>query len=295
MACQQAACINPQISMADDPIAYCAEQVRRFDHDRYLCALLAPEAVRPGLLAIYAFNVEIARVREIVSEAVIGQMRLQWWRDALDEFALGKIRDHPVAQALARTMAERRLERTHFERLLTGREFDLEDKPPPTLAALETYAESTSSALFRLALEASGVTNAAAAAAAEEIGLAWALTGLLRAVPFHAGRRRLYLPLDMLAAADIEPEDVFENRAGARLAGVVRTIAGRARERLAAARARRRDVPRAAVPVLLPALLAERHLGRLERAGFDPFAPQLSRPSPGDALRLTFANVVKRF
>lgn len=282
-------------SMADDPFLYCADQVRRFDHDRYLCALLAPEAVRPGLMALYAFNVEIARVREIVSEPVIGQMRLQWWRDALGEFATGKVRDHPVAQALSRTVTDRSLDPKLLERILAGREFDLEDKPPATLETLESYADATSAALSQAALAATGVGGEAAGRAAREVGIAWALTGLLRAVPFHAQRRRLYLPQDMLAAAGVVPEDVFENRAGARLAGVARQIAQRARERLAAARMVRRDVPRAALSVLLPAVLADRHLGRLERAGFDPFAPELRQLSPGDALRLTLANFARRY
>lgn len=286
---------DPKRIMADDPIQYCAEQVRRFDHDRYLCTLFAPEPVQARLFALYAFNVEIARVREIVSEPVIGQMRLQWWRDAIAEFAAGKVRDHPVAQALARALAAAPVEPGLFERLLTGREFDLADQPPATVAALEHYAEDTSASLSQAALALSGIGDGAAAAAARETGLAWALVGLLRAVPFHAPRRRLYLPEDMLARTGIGPDDVFEGRAGGRLAPMVQAIADRAREHLRAARARRREVPRQALPVLLPAVLADRHLVRLERAGFDPFAPQLQRPSPGDALRLTAANFSGRY
>src|SRR5258708_31734671 len=98
---------DPKRIMADDPTQYCAQQGRRFAHDRYLCTMFAREPVQARLFALYAFNVEIARVREIVSEPVIGQMRLQWWRDAITEFAAGTVRDHPVAQALARALAAR--------------------------------------------------------------------------------------------------------------------------------------------------------------------------------------------
>src|SRR5258708_38864649 len=87
--------------MADDPTQYCAQQVRRFDHDRYLGTMFAREPVQARLFALYAFNVEIARVREIVSEPVIGQMRLQWWRDAITEFAAGAARRPPRAPALS--------------------------------------------------------------------------------------------------------------------------------------------------------------------------------------------------
>ena len=121
------------------------ELVRRADPDRYFSALFAPADKRPLLLALYAFNVEIARVRELVSEPVIGQIRLQWWRDAIAEFAEGKVRSHPVAEALARALQARPIQAAHFERLLVAREFDLLDTPPADLAALEEYAAGTSS------------------------------------------------------------------------------------------------------------------------------------------------------
>jgi NADH dehydrogenase [ubiquinone] 1 alpha subcomplex assembly factor 6 len=196
---------------------------------------------------------------------------------------------------VARATTERPVDRSMFERLLTGREFDLEDKLPATLAELESYAEATSSALFQAAVALSGVAENAASLAAREVGLGWALTGLLRALPFHARGRRLYLPHDMLAGAGLTADDVFEGRAGGRLAAVVTPIAARARDHLASARARRRDVPAEARSVMLPAVLADRHLRRLERAGYDPFAPQLQRPVPAEALRLAIANVAKRY
>ncbi len=74
---------------------------------------------------LYAFNLEVARVRETVSESLIGQMRLQWWREAIGDFASGKIRAHPVAEALAATLAEAPIRPALIERILTAREFDL--------------------------------------------------------------------------------------------------------------------------------------------------------------------------
>ena len=281
--------------MADDPFTYCADQIRRYDYDRYLCALFAPAPERARLFALYAFNLEIARVREAVSEPVIGQMRLQWWRDALAEFANGKVRAHPVAQALAQALAERPVRPELFERLLTAREFDLSDEQPSDVAALESYAADTSSALLQAALDLVGVTDAAAEDAAGHVGVAWSLVGLLRAAPFHARQRRLYLPQDLLARAQVDSERFFEGRAGAGLLDVTRRVAERANEHLAQARARRQQIPRAARPVLLPATLADSHLKRLRRANYDPFAPELRRPAPGNALRLTLAAARRRF
>ncbi len=281
--------------MADEPFTYCAEQIRRLDRERYLCALFAPSADQPRLFALYAFNLEIARVRETVSEPVIGQMRLQWWRDTLAEFASDKVRAHPVAQALAGAMAARPVRPELFERVLVAREFDLTEEAPATLAALETYALDTSAAVLQAGLDLLGVADAAADDAARHVGVAWSLVGLLRAVPFHARQRRLYLPEDLLTGAGIDRERLFEGRAGPPLADVVRQIAARATEHLAHARARRRDIPRAARPVLLPATLADGHLRRVARAGYDVFAPGLHAPATGDALRLALAAVRKRF
>jgi len=281
--------------MDNDLLIYCEDQVRRFDHDRYLCALFASEAERARLMALFAFNVEIARVRELVSEPVIGQMRLQWWRDAIGEFAAGRTREHPVAKALANALAERPVSGDLFERLLNGREFDLSDAPPETLSALERYAEETSAALFEAAISLVGVGDAHSRDAAHHVGVAWALTGLLRAVPFHAQRRRIYLPQDLLGRAGVTTAELVEGKAGRRLAAVVQTIAERARDHLRTARTHRGAVARAAVPVLLPARLADRHLRRLERVGFDPFSPQLQRPLAGGGVGLAVAAATKRY
>jgi NADH dehydrogenase [ubiquinone] 1 alpha subcomplex assembly factor 6 len=281
--------------MAHDPLTYCEDQVRRLDHDRYLCALFAPASDRPRLLALYAFNLEVARVREIVSEPVIGQMRLQWWRDALDEIANGNVRAHPVAQALARAVEGRPVRAELLERLLAARELDLGEDPPPDLAALESYAADTSSALLQAGLDLLGVDDAAAREAARQVGLAWSLMGLLRAVPFHARRRRLYLPASLLAEAKIDREQLFEGRAGGGLRDIARQLADRAAGHLERARASWRDVPRGARAVLLPATLADAHLKRLAGAGYDPFAPGLQRPLGGAALRLSWAALWNRY
>lgn len=281
--------------MADDPFTYCADQIRRYDHDRYLCALFANAADQTRLFALYAFNLEIARVREIVSEPVIGQMRLQWWRDTLAEFAAGQVRAHPVAQALSQAVAGRPVRPELFERLLTAREFDLTDEPPADIDALEGYALDTSAALLQAGLDLLGVQHGAADEAAREVGLAWGLLGLLRAVPFHARQRRLYLPDDLLRQAHIDREQLFEGRARDAMKGVARQVAARGREHLTRARARRGDIPRAAWPVLLPATLADARLKGLARAGYDVFAPELQRASTGDPLRLTLASLRRRF
>ena len=111
-------------------LSYCGEQVRRHDRDRYLCALFAPAAARQALFALYAFNIEIARVRELVSEAALGRIRLEWWREALDAVAAGAPPRHEVAQALARAVEAFQLPHAALAALIEAREFDLLDQPP---------------------------------------------------------------------------------------------------------------------------------------------------------------------
>ena len=170
--------------------SYCAEQVRRFDNDRFLCFLFAPTAEREALAAVYAFNLEVARIRESVAEPLLGQMRLQWWCDAIEGIYGGRPLRHQVVVALDEAVRTFNLSRHHFERLLEARAFDLDNAPPADLAALVDYADATSATLSALALEVLGVHDARVGQAARDVAIAWALVGLIRAIPFHARARR---------------------------------------------------------------------------------------------------------
>src|SRR5690349_19421999 len=90
---------GPRSDLAEG--ASLAALVRRHDRDRYQTALFAPADRREALLALYAFNYEIARVRETVTQPMLGQIRLQWWREVLDTAYAGTPpRNHSVAIAL---------------------------------------------------------------------------------------------------------------------------------------------------------------------------------------------------
>jgi NADH dehydrogenase [ubiquinone] 1 alpha subcomplex assembly factor 6 len=274
-----------------------ARLVRQHDRDRFLTTLFAPEARRGDLLALYAFNHEIAKTREVVTEPVLGQIRLQWWRETVDAiYAGGAVRPHEAAAPLAAAIRGRNLSRAHVDALIAARDLDLAGEAPESLAALEAYAESSSARLICLALEVLGEHGAAAMAAGRAVGIAYALSGLLRALPFHARAKRLYLPRDLCAAAGLRiDEEVFELRSSAALAGVVAQVAAAAAGHLAAARAHQGAVPRGALPALLPAVLATADLARLKRAGYDPFDRRLARPDPWRGWRLTLAALARRY
>lgn len=259
-------------------LSYCGAQVRRFDRERFLTLLYAPPAAREALFALYAFNIEIARTREVVSEAILGQMRLQWWRDSIGELYDGVPKAHEVLKPLGEAVQRHGLSRAHFERLLSAREADLEEGAPPDLAALELYAAGTAAPLIKLSLEVLDVRDDAAAdAAAEKVGTAWALTGLIRAVPFHARQRRVFLPTAVVEEVAADMGELFELRPHAGLARAVERLSAAAREHLQAGRDLRSRVPTKAAPALLPAVLAHGHLKTLRRTGYDVFHPAVQR------------------
>ncbi|HEX2889868.1 phytoene/squalene synthase family protein [Vineibacter terrae] len=258
----------------------CGEQVRTGDRERFLCTLFAPEPARGDLWALLAFNLEIARTRETVSEPTLGEIRLQWWREAIEAAYDGSARPHPVVRALTAAITRARPSRARFERLLHARTHDLYDDPMPDIAALEDYADATSGEVSALELELLGIEDAPAQQAARRVGTAWALIGLIRATPFLAAQRRLKLPADLLEAEAVSAEAVFAGRPEAGLRPVLRAVADRARQLLAEARAARAGITRAALPALLPAALAQRHLARLEAIDFDVFAG-VPAPNPG--------------
>ncbi len=271
-----------------------AGEVRRHDRDRFVTALFAPAEPRAGLFALYAFNSEIARVRESVSEPLLGEMRLQWWRDAIERlYSCGDLA-HPVARAIGSAISRHGLSRNQFDRLIDARAADLVNGPPADMEALEAYARGTSSTLVALALEVLGQRGEAAERVTLHAGIAWALTGLLRAVPFHAAQGRVFLPGDLLAGEGIAPTDLLAAATRASLAKVGEAVAERARHHVAAARAVRGSLPRGGVSALLIVTLANSYLGRLRRVRFDLADTTWSTTRPPVA-RLLAAALTRRY
>ena len=270
--------------------------VRRHDRDRFQTALFAPGREREGLFALYAFNYEIARVREIVTEPMLGQIRLQWWREVVAAAFEGEApRRHEVVLPLIAAVRDFRLSRACFETLIDARENDLKAESPETLTILETYAEGTSASLVLLALEVLAGRSPIVQEAGRAVGVGYALAGLIRAMPFHAVAGRSFIPADLGTRHGINPADYRARRSTAGLRDAVAEIAAAAQRHLDAARRDRSAVPRSAIPALLPAIVAERFLRRLERAGYDPFEPRLAAPDTLQSWRLATAAWLGRY
>jgi 15-cis-phytoene synthase len=251
-----------------DAFAYCAELVRAGDRDRYLATLFAPAAQRGALFALYAFNGEVARVREAAREPLPGEIRLQWWSDVLRGERSGEANANPVASALLAAVERHRLAAAKLLDSIEARQFDLYDEPMRGIAELEAYLRKTSSVLFALAAQI--LTGAETEAVAEPAGIAYGIVALLRAFPLHAARRQLYVPSEVLARHRGQAEDVFSGRSSVGLNAALAELRSIARHRLAVARDRLAELPAEALPAFLPLALVRPLLDRLDRV--DAFA-----------------------
>ena len=264
-----------------------AALVRQHDRDRFATAMFAPEPRRENLFALYAFNYELAKVRESVREPMMGRVRLQWWRDTLAEIAAGQPpRRHEVAEPLVRAIRDHHLSQSTLGRMIDAREQDLLPDPPTTFTQLEDYVDATGGGLNYLALQALAVQDnkGAAQTAARHVGVGYALAGLLRATAFNARFGRSLVP------SELDPNrHALGGKTTSALRDAAATIAEAAHARLAKARALSDDIPEAAMPVLLPAIVAERWLAQIEGADYDLFAPRILRPDPWRGLRLFLA------
>ena len=250
---------SPAAPWSDDLTA-CAELVERGDVPRFRATMAAPVSARPALFGLYAFNIEVSRAPWVTQEPMIAEMRLQWWRDALEEIGKGEgIRRHevvtPVSQYLTPAGAG------ILDGLIEARRWDIWKEPFEDDAHFRRYLDATSGGLLRAGAGMLGGDLPEAVAA--DAGFALGLAAWFRAIPALENAQRMPLP------------DGRES--------TVRDLADEALTRLAAARAQRGAVGKAAAPLLFLApeaamvlKLARKEPARVKHAALDP-APLAAR------------------
>lgn len=259
--------------------------MRAADYDRYLSVLFAAKEKRPALFALYAFNYEVAKTAEAVSEPTLGFIRLQWWREAVEEIYTGTQRRHEIVRALSEAIAGFALPREFFDALITAREQDLSPAPFVVLTQLEVYADATSANLMRLAARILGAGDTLDGHA-RALGIGYALTGLLRSFPHHAAAGRIMLPLAEIASAGVSESEIVTGRA-ANLSPLFGKMIASAEGYLAGAG--NGYVPRAHLPALLPAALVPLYLKRMKAAGFAPYRQSVDVSVPRKQLAMLSA------
>ena len=257
-----------------DAAGFCADLVRSHDFARYAATLFMPAIPRRALLAIYAFNTEISRVREQVSQPLPGEMRLQWWTDMLAGSGHGGIEGNPVAAELLLAIRDFRLPVEPLRRLIEEHQFDLYNDPMPSMAALEGYVTDTSSALFSLAARIVARPLEAIDHLARHAGLAQGIAQVIAMLPLDAARRQLFVPVQLLESHGSGMEEVFAGKQTSSTRAAIDEFIGEARAHLATAFELLGGVPPEARPAFLPLALVRRDLQRMSRADTDPFVPQ---------------------
>ncbi|MBC9880456.1 squalene/phytoene synthase family protein [Bradyrhizobium sp. INPA01-394B] len=257
-----------------DNVTFCADLVRSHDFPRYAVTLFVPAAERRALLALYAFNVEIVRVRDQVSQPLPGEIRFQWWTDLFSGLVHGSAEGNPVAAELLRAIRDFDLPVAPLSLLVDEHQFDLYNDPMPTMTALEGYLAATYSALLALAARIMGEASDAAEHLARHVGLAQGIAQVIANLPRDASHRQLFLPQQFLASHGSAMEDVFSGKATPNLHAVLDQLIGEARQHLATATSLLARVSPSARIAFLPLSQARADLDRLSRPGRNPFAPQ---------------------
>lgn len=254
---------------------FCAERVRGADRDRFLATLFAPKQHRGPLFALYAFDAEISQVRDRITSPLPGEVRLQWWRDALTGTNPGDATANPIAAALLDTVQRFALPVPALLDLIDAHTFDLYDEPMTTLRELENYAAATAATPIRLAAR---VLNDGREPGEEgpsrHAGAACAITAVLQCLPQHASRGQRYLPDDTLARHGVMAADIHAGRPTRELEAALADLRQVIRQHLAVLKAVGSGVPRRLLPAFLPVALVPSTLARMERSGTDPFHPR---------------------
>ena len=255
-----------------DAYAHCEALVRTADKDRYLAGLFAPAPARAHLYALYAFASEIAHVREAAREPLPGEIRLQWWRDALGREGRGEALGNPVAAALLDTIGQCALPTEPLIALIDARGFDLYDEPMPSLADLDVYAERTAGTLFALAAQILGGTDGvdAVTTAAVPAGIAYTVTQRVCSFPCDITRRQIFVPFDLLERHGVTRHEIEARQNSAGLRAVLAALRDHARAAFVRFCPAAPDIPQACAPAFLVAVLVPPMLALLD-AAVDPF------------------------
>jgi len=258
--------------MKPESAAFAAAELRANDRDRYLATLVLPEKERGAITALYAFNADIASIRDRAREAAAGEIRLQWWQDALAGEGHGAVRANPLADALLDAISQHGLPVPALSRMIEARRFDLYDDPMPDLATFEGYAGETASALYQLAAMILNRGPVEPGDAAGHLGVAHALIGHLRAFGYNASKGRIVLPRDVFATCGVSEMDVRTGKESENLSVALTRFADLAGEHLRKADLAIASLPRDLRSVFAPIALLRAQLKRLNLDA--PFAPQ---------------------
>lgn len=265
--------------MTTETIAFTTDHLRTHDFEWYAALQFAPADKRPALIALFAYLIEVARVRSLVSEPMPGEIRLQWWRDTLSGTAHGAIEANPLAAALLQAIDDHSLPAAPLLAVLDARTFDLYDDAMPSTADFEGYAGEVWSGPMSLAASVlSGDSPVSFADVAGHGGVALGVARTLVGFSQWAGRGQCFLPADLMRVHDLDREMFAQRRVTPPLTNALRAFAHYGLDHLDKARPAAMDIPSSANAIWLPLALTHQALQDVESWSLNPFVRPLTRP-----------------
>ncbi len=247
-----------------------ANLVKSRDRERYWSALFAPEPERQALHALYAFEAELSHIAVAAREPMVGQIRLQWWRDAIDLAAPGTKTGNPVADALAAAILEHDLPKARLIAMADGHHPEVCGDPPADTQALRVSLREREGALFELAAFVLGDRSDTGRKAAEYAGHAWGLTQRLRTIPLQASRRRLLLPPSYFEGRGADLAALYAGRATPAIGAALADLRGEANRALQRFRQLVPELNPNVWPAFLPLALVKPYLKAMAASSLDP-------------------------
>jgi 15-cis-phytoene synthase len=265
--------------MNPDSARHAADFLRENDRDRYYATLVLSSKHRPAVQALYAFAADVASVRNRAREPAPGEIRLQWWADALRGAGHGNVRQNPLADALLGAIEDYGLPAGPLTRLIAARRFDLYDDPMPDVPRFEGYAGETASVLYQLAaMVLNDGEEVETGDAAGHLGVAHALIGHLRALGLNASRGRLFLPLSIFMANGVHEAEIFSGTVSEGLLAAYAQLTDLAGDHLRKADAAIGALPKPLRPAFAMLGLLASQFRLVEKQSETPFGPPRDIP-----------------
>lgn len=250
-----------------DNTQYCMDLLKQGDFDRYIALLFAPSQKRAGLAALFAFNHEISRIRNVVKEPLAGEVRLRWWADNIEKGS-SQPTYNPVLDALLETIKLYNLPVKALVDACEARIFDLYNDAFTTIADFEGYCGETQSALLKLGCH---ILDEFAAQNSNDAcghgGVSAVLTQVFRALPMITAEQQFYIPSEILNAVGVKREDISpDDEHGQEKSRIISALTAFAFEHYNAFKKAEKNLSPSFRPVFLPLTLAPLYIKHAQKA-----------------------------
>ncbi len=259
------------------------QEIQKLDYDRYISLIFTPKDKREDVITVILFNLEIAKIKARVTEAMMGHIRFQWWREALDEVFdhTRVVRQHEIVTKLRILVGKYgNLNKNDFLKVIDAREKDLEENPFQNKQELIDYLRDTSYPVNKIIADIIGFDNERFGDVAEPLSIAWAITAYLRAVHKNFSSNRSIFPANLMEKAGIAASDFGSAAFPDKAKVIVKELIETATEQLQISQGRIDDISyserKEAKPVYLFSKIAWHHINQIKKNDYDIFTRKLN-------------------